>query len=285
MGADQVSSLRLPLHALPGKLRARRIGCSPFGKNAARPLAPRLKNIMRFTLLTFALVAALSGSSLAKSADGRPKLVLIAGKPSHPPRMHEFNAGVKLLTKCLQEGAPGLEIVPVFNGWPADEKTFQGRGCDRLLHGWRPQSRGSQRRRHAPRARSSEWVKQGVGIGCMHYGVEVVADKAGAQFKRWIGGHYEKDFSCNPIWEPNFTTFPEHPITRGVQPFQIKDEWYFNMRFVDGLARRAGRGCRRHQVHAHPRGQAERRGTQGAIRLAAGPYPHIQAQQAAVRKR
>jgi len=24
---------------------------------------------------------------------------------------------------------------------------------------------------------------------------------------------------------------PEHPITRGVKPFEIKDEWYFNIRF------------------------------------------------------
>jgi hypothetical protein len=43
-------------------------------------------------------------------------------------------------------------------------------------------------------------------------------------------------FSCNPIWEPTFMRFPEHPITRGVEPFQIKDEWYFNMRFVADIA-------------------------------------------------
>ena len=56
--------------------------------------------------------------------------------------------------------------------------------------------------------RSRSWAKKGVGIGCMHYGVEVVADQAGEQFKRWIGGHYENMFSCNPIWEPNFDELP-----------------------------------------------------------------------------
>ncbi len=30
------------------------------------------------------------------------KVVLVAGKPSHPPRMHEFNAGVQLLQECLK---------------------------------------------------------------------------------------------------------------------------------------------------------------------------------------
>jgi type 1 glutamine amidotransferase len=80
-----------------------------------------------------------------------------------------------------------------------------------------------------------EWVKRGVGLGFMHYGVEVVPDQAGEQFQRWIGGHYENSYSCNPIWEPSFEKFPEHPITRGVRPFQIKDEWYFNMRFANGF--------------------------------------------------
>lgn len=80
-----------------------------------------------------------------------------------------------------------------------------------------------------------QWAKQGVGLGFMHYGVEVVAEQAGEEFQRWIGGHYEHMFSCNPIWEPHFTSFPSHPITRGVQPFTAKDEWYFNMRFHAGL--------------------------------------------------
>jgi len=76
------------------------------------------------------------------------------------------------------------------------------------------------------------WTKRGVGIGCMHYGVEVLPDQAGEEFSRWIGGHYENMFSCNPIWSPHFASFPEHPITRGVKPFSANDEWYFNMRFI-----------------------------------------------------
>ncbi len=30
---------------------------------------------------------------------------------------------------------------------------------------------------------------------------------------------------------PNSRSLPEHPITRGVKPFTINDEWYFNIRF------------------------------------------------------
>ena len=34
---------------------------------------------------------------------GPKKIVLVAGKPSHPPRMHEFNAGVQILADCLKK--------------------------------------------------------------------------------------------------------------------------------------------------------------------------------------
>src|SRR3954470_22899293 len=62
----------------------------------------------------------------AKAADGRPKLVLVAGRPSHPPRMHEYNAGMQLLAKSLAEGAPQLKVEVVLNGWPKDETVFAG---------------------------------------------------------------------------------------------------------------------------------------------------------------
>jgi type 1 glutamine amidotransferase len=77
---------------------------------------------------------------------------------------------------------------------------------------------------------------KGVGLGCAHFAVEVPADRGGQEFKDWIGGHYEHAFSCNPIWVPEFTSFPDHPISRGVKPFAVKDEWYFNMRFRADLA-------------------------------------------------
>jgi hypothetical protein len=65
----------------------------------------------------------------------------------------------------------------------------------------------------------------------MHYGVEVTPELGGAEFKDWIGGHYETAFSCNPMWDAQYNQFLEHPITRGVKPFNTLDEWYINMRF------------------------------------------------------
>lgn len=177
------------------------------------------------------LLAVVAGA--APAAEVPHKLVLVAGKPSHPPRMHEFNAGATLLTQCLKD-VPSLRVELVLGGWPKDEKIFDGADAVVFyMDGGAKHDAVQEGRRRLDLIDS--WAKRGVGIGAMHYGVEVLADQGGAEFKRWIGGHYEHMFSCNPMWAPQFSQFPQHPITRGVQPFAIKDEWYFNMRFVDGV--------------------------------------------------
>jgi hypothetical protein len=43
------------------------------------------------------------------------------------------------------------------------------------------------------------------------------------------------DWSVNPHWTADFAKLPEHPITLGVKPFQINDEWYYHMRFRNGM--------------------------------------------------
>jgi len=223
---------------------------------------------------TFALLLVLALSATAKTPDGKQKLVLIAGKPSHPPRMHEFNAGVQLLAKCLAN-VSGVKTEFVLNGWPQDEAVFAGADAVVFYMDGGKKHEAVQGDR---RAVVDAWAQKGVGIGCMHYGVTVdPPDNGGAEFKRWIGGHYEEMYSCNPLWEPQLATLPQHPITRGVKPFVIKDEWYFNMRFVDGFT---------------ADGPAEKDGTKFLPILVAkptdatrdgpyvypkGPYPHIQA--------
>jgi hypothetical protein len=231
---------------------------------------------MPLTSLLRALVfAALVLPLAARTPDGKQKLVLVAGKPSHPPRMHEFNAGVQLLAKCLAD-VPGLKVEFVLNGWPADEGVFEN--ADAVVFYMDGGAKHEVVQDGGKRLPIIDgWAKKGVGLGFMHYGVEVVADQAGAEFKRWIGGHYENAYSCNPIWEPTFESFREHPITRGVQPFTIKDEWYFNLRFVEGFT--ADDVAERDAVKFTPilvakPDDATRDGPYVAPK---GPYPHIQA--------
>lgn len=204
------------------------------------------------------------------------KIVLVAGRPSHPPRMHEFNAGVQLLAKCLKD-FPALQVEVVLNGWPAkEEATFaQAAAVVFYMDGGGGHEVVQEKGRRLELVES--WAKQGVGLGFMHFGVEVVPDQAGAQFKRWIGGHYEHMFSCNPIWSPQFNQLPDHPITRGVKPFSVKDEWYFNMRFVadaSGNEPRTIDGLKFTPILvASPSDEVR----DGPYVYPRGPYPHIQA--------
>lgn len=182
---------------------------------------------------SLSLLLLFSIPGMAEETDSTKRLVLIAGRPSHPPRMHEFNAGVQLLQKCLKD-VPALKVDVVLNGWPEDEQVLEE--ADAIVFYMDGGGKHEIVKQKGERLQLVEqWVASGKSIGFMHYGVEVIPKQAGEEFKRWIGGHYENMFSCNPIWEPNFLKFPEHPISRGVEPFQIKDEWYFNMRFISDL--------------------------------------------------
>jgi type 1 glutamine amidotransferase len=174
-------------------------------------------------LISFGLIS-LSTSVKASKQDAKKKLVLVAGSMSHGPGAHEFRAGCFLLKKFLTD----LEVVVVTNGWPSDEKVFEGAAavvCYADGGGGHPFIQGERLKIF------SEAARKGVGLGFMHYAVEVPKDKGGAEWLEWIGGYYEDHFSCNPNWSPEFKNLPDHPITRGVKPFSTADEWYMNIRF------------------------------------------------------
>ena len=78
-------------------------------------------------------------------------------------------------------------------------------------------------------------MSAGGGLVCIHYGVEVPKGKSGDAFLDWTGGYFETHWSVNPHWTARYRVFPKHPITRGVKPFSVHDEWYYHMRFVTKL--------------------------------------------------
>jgi len=180
-------------------------------------------------LIVFLMLSILAGWSLAcsSSAADTSKIVLVAGRPSHGRGEHEFNAGCKLIAKCLAE-LPGVEPVFVAGGWPKDESVFDGaRAIVFFMDGG--ERHPMIQKDHLETLQ--KLMDKGVGLVCLHYAVEVPKGKPGDKFLDWIGGYYESGFSTNPHWTADFQRLPEHSITRGVKPFAIRDEWYFNIRF------------------------------------------------------
>ena len=208
-------------------------------------------------LLTAATLLSVSASAADK------KIILIAGKPSHGPGEHEFRAGCLLLQKCLR-GVPGLTVDVCENGWPKDASELDGAAAVVLY----ADGGGGHPFFQADHAQVIEKLaRQGVGLGFLHYAVEVPKGPASERMWEWIGGYYEDHYSCNPMWAPDYQAFPNHPITRGVHPFSVKDEWYFNMRWrpdTNGLV---------YILVAKPSDAVR----DGPYVWPPGPYPHIQA--------
>lgn len=154
------------------------------------------------------------------------KIVFVAGKPSHAYGAHEHNAGCLLLAMELEKALPHYKTVVYRNGWPTEADAFAG--ADTIVM-YSDGGGGHMVNAHLDEV--DALAKKGVGIVCIHYAVEVPADPAGKKFLDWIGGYFEANWSVNPHWTANFTKFPDHPISRGVKPFKINDEWYYHMRF------------------------------------------------------
>lgn len=187
--------------------------------------------------------------------------------------MHEFRAGTLLLERRLSQ-VPRLTVERHDSGWVEDESTFDDASAVVIYaDGGQKHPLRDERRR----ALMGDLIGRGVGLGCMHYGVEVLRDDAGEEFKRWLGGYYEHEWSCNPIWTPSFERFPDHPVANGVRPFAVEDEWYFNMRFLEGVegasVAQVDDGLFTPILVAKPSDETR----DGPYVYPKGPYPHIQA--------
>ena len=177
-----------------------------------------------------------------RGADKR--LVLIAGRPSHPSGMHEFRAGCLLFQKALAS-VPGITVQVYDGGWPS--KMVDGARVDdsAALDNADAVLIFSDGERNHPAIQGDRMkvvdalAARGAGLGFAHYGVDVSPGPPGEAMHRWIGGHYERNWSVNPMWKPAFDKFPDHPITRGVGPFATHDEWYFNMRWTPDAGAKA----------------------------------------------
>jgi type 1 glutamine amidotransferase len=156
------------------------------------------------------------------------KIVLVAGKPSHGPGAHEFNAGTLLLEKCLRQNK-GIQPVVIKGGWPEDDKVFDGaRAIVLYMDGGARHPMILNNRLDTLR----RLMAKGVGLACIHYAVEVPKETGGPELLDWIGGYYERPYSTNPINDAEvMQASPKHPISRGWKSFSARDEFYYRIRF------------------------------------------------------
>ena len=166
------------------------------------------------------------------NGDGKTILCFVGHKTSHGFMKHEYMAGCRLIEAWLKEAYPEANIegryaVP----WPEDEETFY-QDADAVIF-FCSGGGGHVVNKHVPEF--DKVMRTGAGLSCLHYGVEVPIGPSAKGMLAWMGGYFEKNWSVNPHWVAEFTTFNDHEAARGIKPFKMDDEWYFHTRFVGDM--------------------------------------------------
>jgi type 1 glutamine amidotransferase len=173
------------------------------------------------------------------------KVVLLAGPldKSHPKGTHEYEKTGNLLKHCLDrsQNLKGVRCEVHLGGWPKDPRTLDdadtivlvASGSDRRLED-HPFLVGDRLQVIAKQ------MERGCGLVLIHWCVFLPKDKAGPQALEWVGGYFDYETGPKPRgWHSKIQTAttkalpgtPEHPICRGLKAFELREEYYYNIRF------------------------------------------------------
>lgn len=161
---------------------------------------------------------------------GPRKIAFVAGTPSHAAGDHEHRAGCMLLADALNRSGLPVKAEVYHYGWPKDSTVLHD--ADTIVV---YADGGGGHPFNAHLEELDGLMKKGVGMVCIHYGVEVPEGPSGNAFLDWTGGYFEANWSVNPHWTAFFQQLPNHPIANGVKPFRVNDEWYYHMRFRENM--------------------------------------------------
>src|SRR4051794_31543547 len=136
-----------------------------LGAQARKPATQqtRMSAARRWLVLAFLFVFGLSANGADK------KIVFIAGNPSHGPGEHEYRAGCLLLQKCLAT-VRGITSIVYSNDWPKSADAFQGADAIVIFSsggGGHPAIKDNRLQQ------LSDAMNKGVGLGCIHFAVEL----------------------------------------------------------------------------------------------------------------
>lgn len=182
-------------------------------------------------LIAFAVTTGFFSPAFSAEEAPPKQLLLISDAPDgHPWNTHEFRAGMRILHKLLAD-VPGLEVTT------ADAKE-DSRDIPQLVDAadgvvlfvtQGSQWVGSDPERLAAFERLAE--RKG-GISALHWAVGAkdpqYIDVAKNLWGGCHGGPDRKYVVDQRTLEPN----REHPITMGLEPLTIRDEWYYSLKFA-----------------------------------------------------
>ena len=186
-------------------------------------------HFLRLLVLVMFSFSTISCSSQSTGPKGKTKkIVFIPGNDSHGVGEHEHLGGCILLSRLINENVKGVHAIVTEQNWPKDTTVLDD--ADAIVM----YSDGGDAHMAIPHIKHLDrLMDKGVGLVNLHYAVEVPKGEPGNYFLKWVGGYFETYWSINPFFTASYDVFPKHPITSGIKPFSIRDEWYYHMRFKE----------------------------------------------------
>jgi hypothetical protein len=180
---------------------------------------------MLSTTKHYAAAALLLLSTFALSAAEPANIVFLYGSRSHGSGSHEFQAGAKLLAKCLNRQTAVPVKCTTHPGWPkdnlkmledADAIIFYNDSTKIVRNGWDV---------------VDGYAKKGKGLMFMHYAVHPSPAEGEKYFKPWMGAYFKNGESVNPFWKADIKPLKGHPTAGGVGDISCIDEFYHSLDF------------------------------------------------------
>ena len=131
------------------------------------------------------LVVAFSFTMAAQDSKASKKKVVFLADKGKNSKLHAHISGNEILAKSLEESGLGFETSQHV-GWPKDPKAFEGADCIVIFCNG---GKGHLVMKHLEEF--EKLIDKGVGLVCMHYGVEVPKGKAGDIMLKGMGGYFE----------------------------------------------------------------------------------------------
>jgi type 1 glutamine amidotransferase len=186
------------------------------------------------TRLMAILSCALLACTSAAAAEPAPKRLLLIGQgpDGHPAASHEYYAGLKILEQSL---APAKQVtvkqVQADGEWrEGPELLAEADGVVLYLAEGAKWVSADPRRHDA----LTKLAARGGGLVTLHWAMGTKDAEPIEAFQKLFGGcHGGADRKYKVLETSVAVAAPEHPATRGLTEFTIKDEFYYKLKFVD----------------------------------------------------
>lgn len=189
---------------------------------------------MRLVVSSLAVIfLALVTAPLAPAADGSAKrlLLLAQGPDGHPKGTHEYVAGQTILDQCLRN-VPDLErsILRADGDWPEGPDLLAKADGVVLFVSEGAKWIGTN---PARRAAFADLAKRGGGLVVLHWGMGTKPAEHIEPFVALFGAcHGGPDRKYKFLETQVRVAAPDHPATKGLADFTIKEEFYYQLKLL-----------------------------------------------------